>query len=814
MKEIVFKLLSYLLLYLCFTSTIFAQTNQPSFLVENDDNPLIEGESSQWSASQLPDNSHLFSFENDEGDSASKDLSTVLPPDAVFQFSLGFQAPNFLVARWQIAKGYYLYREKFEFALTHGGVLGEPEYPVGLVKTDIKYGQVTVYEDNLTIKLPIIDSQGLERFTVKITYQGCAEAGFCYPPLTVEKSINLDEEPEFYLAPKSQTHLAEESEVEVKKEIEKPELSWFTQIAQWFGGETGDRFLAPEQAFQFSATFTKVDTLDTTPSNAYITARWQITPGYYLYREKIQFHLLATTQATLGTPEFPPNTQKDPTGTSQVYSQSLLEVKIPVSTQQSRLTLQVKYQGCATAGFCYPPITKDISLTLNQPDEVNQSVAISESDQIANLLAHANIWYLLLMFFGFGLLLSLTPCVYPMIPILSGIIVGQGEQVTTTKAFMMSSIYVLAMSFTYAIVGVLTGLLGENLPAIFQNPWIIGAFVLIFIALALSMFGFYELQLPNRFQSKLTYLSNRQQGGTFLGVAIMGILSALIVGPCVAAPLMGALIYISQTGDAILGGFSLFAMSLGMGIPLIIVGTSAGHLLPKSGQWMETIKCVFGVLLLAVAIWMLDRIVPRVITFHLTAILLIISSVYLGAFDVINVGVSGWRRFWKGVGLIMFVYGILLMVGAAQGNGNLLQPLALKNNNSQLTTTTQATSSLSFTPIKNLAELEQQLAQAKTQHQPVMLKFSADWCVSCEELELFTFSDPQVQQQLKQFKLLKADVTANNPSDKALYQHFQIYGPPVLLFFDANGIEQRAYRIVGFISASNFNQHIQQLLQL
>jgi len=802
MKKFLFNL-SYLLLYLCLTPIVFSQTNQPHFLLENDENQLINGETSQWPASQPPNNSSLFSFENAQPEPASENfLSTVLPPDKAFQFSLTFQAPHFLVARWQIAEGYYLYQQKFEFTLLDGGVLGEPQYPAGVVKTDLKYGQVTVYENDLSIQLPIINSQGLKRFTVKIAYQGCAEARFCYPPLTVEKTIDLGNQTEF--------EATQQAPVEVIKPVNQPEPTWLNQIAQWLGWGNANKFLTAEQAFQFSATLTQTDALDT-PYNANITARWQIAPGYYLYRDKIQFNLLAATQASLGTPELPASiTQKEPTGDVEVYPQSPLVIQIPVSIQQEDLTLQVKYQGCASDGFCYPPMTQAISLTVSQPDEINQSVAISESDQIANLLAHANLWYLLMMFFGFGLLLSLTPCVYPMIPILSGIIVGQGEQVTMTKAFIMSSIYVLAMSLTYAIVGVLTGLLGENLPALFQNPWIISAFAFIFIILALSMFGFYELQLPNSLQSKLTYLSNRQQGGTFFGVAIMGVLSALIVGPCVAAPLMGALIYIGQTGDAILGGLALFTMSLGMGIPLIIVGTSAGHLLPKAGQWMETVKSVFGVLLLAVALWMLDRIVPRAVTLHLTASLFIISAVYMGAFDVMNVGVSGWRRFWKGIGLILFVYGILLIVGAAQGNSNLLQPLAQKNEGTHIAT---PTSVLSFTPIKNVTELEQQLAQAKMQHQPVMLELTADWCVSCEELALFTFSDPQVQQQLKPFKLLKADVTANNESDKALYKHFQIYGPPVLLFFDANGQEQRAYRVVGFMSAPAFSQHLKKVLQ-
>ena len=402
-----------------------------------------------------------------------------------------------------------------------------------------------------------------------------------------------------------------------------------------------------------------------------------------------------------------------------------------------------------------------------------------------------------------------------MIPILSSIIVGQGKEVTTYKAFWISLTYVVAMALTYAIVGALTALLGENLSAAFQTPSVLVSFSLIFVLLSFSMFGFYKLELPSSLQTKLATISHRQQGGTLIGVAIMGMLSALIVGPCVAAPLLGALIYISQTGDALLGGLALFSMGMGMGVPLIIVGMSAGHWLPKAGNWMESVKNVFGVMLLAVAIWMLQRIIPIQATMLLWASLLIISAVYLGVLDNLPVGISGWHKFWKGLGVIFFIYGILLIIGAASGNLNPLQPLykPLPKTQPVQTTQNQSSESQQFKPIKGIKGLERELAAAKAANKPVMLDFSAEWCVSCKEMDSFTFADAGVQTLLKNFIVLRADVTANDEQDKALNKRFQIFGPPMVLFFDRKGKEQPDKRIVGFMPAEEFRQHLKQVLQ-
>lgn len=385
---------------------------------------------------------------------------------------------------------------------------------------------------------------------------------------------------------------------------------------------------------------------------------------------------------------------------------------------------------------------------------------------------------MLLAFFSAGLLLAFTPCVFPMIPILMGIIVGQGETQTVRKSFGLSLVYVLAMAATYTIVGILVGLSGENIQAWFQDPWIIGVFVAIFVALSFSMFGFYELQMPSSIQSRLTQISNSQRGGTLFGVAIMGFLSALIVGPCVTAPLVGALIVIAETGDAVLGGMALFALSMGMGAPLLAIGASAGKLLPKAGAWMDAVKAVFGVLLLGLGIWLLERVAPTAATMFLWASLLIVSAIYMGAIDSVT-GASGWRKLWKGLGLVMLAYGIILLIGLATGNRNIYQPLQglSLSGSSPAGETAQQVSHLAFKQIKGVEGLQAELDKARAEGKPVMLDFYADWCVSCKEMELLTFSDAAVKQALNGVVLLQADVTPNDDKDRALYKHFGIIGP-------------------------------------
>ncbi|HBQ45182.1 MAG TPA: protein-disulfide reductase DsbD, partial [Thiomicrospira sp.] len=527
---------------------------------------------------------------------------------------------------------------------------------------------------------------------------------------------------------------------------------------------------------------------------------FQVANDYYLYKDKITVSLQQGS-AKIGNLQLPDAIKTDDPvfGKVEVYTSNFQAI-LPISDVIGQTSLVITYQGCsATSGVCYPPEKKEVLL---DPKLFGAgSATLSETDTITKALQDNSIWVVILTFFIFGLLLSLTPCVFPMIPILSSIIAGQGDKITTSKAFSMSLVYVLAMSITYTTAGVLAGIFGKNLQVMFQNPWIIASFAIIFVILAFSMFGFYELQLPSKLQTKITNTSNKQKSGSYTGVAVMGFLSALIVGPCVAPPLAGALIYIGQTGDAFLGGAALFAMSMGMGMILLIIGTSAGKFIPKAGVWMDNVKSFFGVTLLAVALWMADRILPDHISLILWAALLIGSGVYLGALNSTE-GKSGWHKLFKTSGLLLLIYGVIVLVGASAGSNDLLKPLKVFQGSGSATTVQQE--GLDFKKIKSIADVDAILATG----QPVMLDFYADWCISCIEMEKFTFTDKNVQQSLVGITLLKADVTANDEIDKALMKKYGIIGPPAILFF-VNGQEIKNQRVVGFKNAEDFIIHIQ-----
>lgn len=541
-----------------------------------------------------------------------------------------------------------------------------------------------------------------------------------------------------------------------------------------------------------------------------VEVRYSIAKGYYLYRDKFRF---AAEGATLGTPVFPAGKQKhdDNFGDVEVYYKSVA-IRLPLSANQSGpITLKVTSQGCADAGVCYPPQEQTLSVTLPAPGSAPAAVpdaAGDESGHIAGLLQNAGFWLAVSTFFGFGLLLALTPCVFPMIPILSGIIVGQGHHVSRSKSFLLSLAYVLGMAVTYAALGVAAGLTGTLLSAALQNPWVLGAFAAVFVVLSFSMFGFYELQLPSFLQSKLSEEASHLHGGHLAAVFAMGALSAVIVGPCVAAPLAGALLYIGQSGDAVLGGAALFAMALGMGVPLLLVGLSATTLLPRSGPWMEAVKKAFGVILLGTALWLVSPVLPAALVMAGWALLLIVPAVFMHALDPLPATAKGWQRFWKGIGIVMLLAGAALVVGLAAGSRDPLQPLkGVVAANAAAGGGAEAPA-LPFVRVKSVADLE---ARVKAAGKPVMLDFYADWCVSCKEMERFTFADPKVRAKLAGFTLLQADVTANSEDDKALLQRFKLFGPPGIIFFDAAGQEIAGLRVVGFQEATPFLQVLQRV---
>jgi len=482
--------------------------------------------------------------------------------------------------------------------------------------------------------------------------------------------------------------------------------------------------------------------------------------------------------------------------------------RLPASADNDgMLALEARYQGCAEDGICYPPMRQQINLSLSDAPAAADSMTepVSEQDRLAGLIRDGALPWVALTFFGFGLLLAFTPCVLPMVPILSSIIVGQGPSLGVRRAFGLSLAFVLAMSLTYTVAGVVVALLGQNLQAAFQHPLILIGFSAIFVALALAMFGVYEFQMPAALQTRLTAASQKQASGTLTGAGVMGVLSALIVGPCVAAPLAAALIVIGQSGDALRGGSALFALSLGMGTPLLAFGASAGKLLPKAGPWMEAVKKFFGILLLGVAVWMIERIVPAAAALVLWGLLALGTGLLLGAlrWGPASPG-KRWPRF---AGVAVMLYGAAILVGAATGASSPLRPLE------GIGRTAEQAVGLDFTYVKTVVDLDRELAAASAAGQTAMLDFYADWCVDCKKMERYTFGEPAVVAALEGVRLLKADVTANDADDQALLKRFGIFGPPTIAFFGTDGEERRAYRQVGFAPAPEFATHVQVFLR-
>ena len=570
--------------------------------------------------------------------------------------------------------------------------------------------------------------------------------------------------------------------------------------------------LEPEKAFQFAARLKDARSIE---------VGYRIAPGYYMYRDKFRFSA-APEGVKIGAPQLPAGKMKRDEFFGEVETyRGDLRIVVPFEldgTNLPALTLTAVSQGCADVGVCYVPQEQKAELRL-----AALAVGATQSDAPAPLFGRAapapsaddariatlfasGFWLVVASFFGFGLLLSFTPCVLPMVPILSGVIVGAGAHFTKMRGFLLALAYVLGMAVTYAIAGVAAGLSGAMLSAALQNPWVVGSFAAVFVALALAMFGFYELQLPVALQSRIADASNRIHGGHAAGVFAMGVLSALIIGPCVAAPLAGALLYISQSRDVVLGGTALFAMALGMGAPLLVVGASAGALLPKAGPWMDTVKRFVGVLLLGVAIYLVSPLVPVAAQMLAWATLLVVTAIYLHAIDPLPANAQGFQRLSKGIGVIALVAGIAFLIGALSGSRDVLQPLS----GLRLGGGESAAAPVPFQRVANLSELDMRIEIARGR--PALLDFYADWCVSCKEMERYTFSDARVQARLREMVLLQADVTTNDAEGIALLKRFRLFGPPGIIFFDRNGREIQGLRVIGFQAADKFAAVLDQAL--
>lgn len=791
-----------------------------------------------------------------------------LSPEVAFIPTVQEVTGDAIVIGFEVADKYYLYRDKMSFKIEESErsladnlgtepSLASPIYQSATIIEDDYFGEQSVFRHSTLVTLPYNAGNKSGSINLAVKYQGCADIGLCYPPITSLLQVDL---------PAGESAAASS----ISSPISSSVASTAVPISELLGSQDDEsEILPPELAYLPQIMKANGSQLD---------VRWHIEPGYYLYRDKITFSLLEadntrliSTQIDLGTEQFDQFYGNVHVLRESAEAQLTLESS-SAFTGGSEATLQINYQGCADIGVCFPPsvvklpiafdqsgnAAADLSMSailgaagssgnFDQSPKTNNSslsnttanatantvvtentsqrssgltktansavpVDQSEQDRLFSMLGSNSLWLNVATFFGLGLLLAFTPCVLPMIPILSSLIVGQGESMNTGKAFRLSLVYVLVMASTYAIVGIFVGLSGYNVQAFLQNPWVLSMIAVLFVALSLSMFGFYELQMPASVQNKLTQWSNKQGGGQVSGVAAMGFISTLIVGPCITAPLAGALIYIAKTGDAFIGGAALFALGLGMGAPLLLIGTSAGKLVPRAGAWMNATKYIFGILMLGMAIYMISRFLPTSIIMCLYGVLAIMSGVHLGATDTVNKDSNGWQRFSKGAGVVVSVYGLALLIGAFSGGNSYTTPLRGVVSASSSASGSTQTHALPFQVVKGIDGLQEAVIRASAEGRPVMLDFYADWCISCKEMEAFTFTDERVQALLKDAIVVQADVTANDSADQALLKHFDLFGPPGIIFYDSDGEEIPAARVVGFMSANKFSDHLERFV--
>lgn len=681
---------------------------------------------------------------------------------------------------WSVEEGYYLYRKKMSYASnTDGIVLGEAEMPEGLDHEDEYFGKQQIYRNRFFVRVPYtVTGERPKTMELLIKSQGCADMGLCYPPQVWPEQVTL-----------------------------KPVVATKQKLDFGSVGQSNGDFVDVDEAFMPVLLPVDANTVEVS---------WQILPGYYLYKSKISVRT-KTENVRLGNLALPQGDLKydEFFGESEVYHEDIF-AKLPLARatpEEIDLQLELKYQGCAEDGLCYPPTTRTLNIVLPTASAVSDlpmsDAPVSEQAFLAKVITGSSLWVAAGTFFIIGLGLAFTPCVLPMVPILSGIIAGDGDNVSSKRGFVLALSYVMGMALVYTAAGMAAAAAGLQLQATFNQPWILILFAGLFVVLAIGMFGAYDLQMPSSVQSKLSGISGNQKSGTMVGAFVMGALSSLIVTACVAPALIAALTVMAQTGDMLRGGSALFAMSMGMGAPLLLVGAAQGKLLPKAGPWMVAIKSGFGFMMLGLAIWMLSRILPGSVTLALWAILVFMSGVFLGGLTSIGTDSTPSQKMGKGFGFLAIVYGLLLLLGSLSGGSNPLQPLANMNLGGVSGGETDQ-HELEFVRIKTVDDLDREIAAAASQGKTTMLDFYADWCVSCKEMEAYTFTDAGVQAALANTVLVQADVTANDEADRALLDRFGVFGPPTIIFFAADGQQRHGYEVVGYMKASAFADHVQR----
>jgi thiol:disulfide interchange protein DsbD len=719
----------------------------------------------------------------------------ILKPEQAFRYVASATADEILV-RWTIEPEHYLYRERMSYeSRTSGITLGTASIPTGIPHSDEYFGQMHIFRDELEVRLPITTRPaGPVKLALAIKSQGCADIGLCYPPQVWVSNVELPAGGSSAASPGKLSALL-----------------------------IGTRRDGSDEPLPVALAFP----LDTVLADDFtLQIRWDTTPGYYLYRHTLNAST-SSDSVQFGPPSLPAGTpMNDETYGDTLVFQEPVTMTVPLIRRGPaavNLPLTIEYQGCKQDSICYPPqrlsITLDLPAVQTDASGAAAQPAAAEQDRLYTLIRDGNLLAVMAMFAGLGLLLSFTPCCLPMYPILSGIIVGQSgrsdesdgaQKSGTARSFLLSVAFVLGMAVTYTALGAVFAAAGSQVQAVMQKPWVTIGVTLLFVALALSMFGLFELQIPSSWQTRLNAMSGRQQSGRLLGAGIMGMISAAVVTTCVTPPLVAALTVIARTGDLSRGALALFALAIGMGIPLLAIGASAGHLMPKTGAWMNSVKAIFGLMMLGLGVWMMDRLWSATVTLALWGVLLVTASILLGTFDALGEKATLARKGAKALGIVALLYGSVLLLGAFTGSKDATQPLQfLRGTTSGITAGIDRKSESSpFIRIKTNADLDAQLARAVAAGQPVMLDFYADWCVSCKELEKYTFPDPAVRKRLARAVTLQADVTAMDASDQALMKRFGIIGPPTIVFFSAAGTEQPGFRVVGFMKAEAFAAHL------